>query len=68
MGMCLVSVRPLLVGVAAVRLGSLWSLEETEELFQALMDEGKIRPINDQEKRRFDLREGYVPVGVNNLR
>lgn len=64
--MCGLSYKPLLIGVAAVRMGSFWSLEETEKLFQELVSESRIRPITRQEKDRFDLRDGYViDAGVN---
>lgn len=65
MGMVTVSQRPLLIGVAAVRLGTLWSLDETEALFSELVDEGKLRHISKEEQRLHGLHEGYVLVGVD---
>jgi hypothetical protein len=65
MGMVTLSQRPLLVGVAAVRLGFLWSLDETETLFEELIEEGKIRSISKEERDLSGLHEGYVLVGVN---
>lgn len=65
MGMVSISARPLLIGVAAVRLGVLWSLEETEKLFQDLVDDGKIRPISKLEQDEHGLHEGFVLVGVD---
>jgi hypothetical protein len=65
MGMVAVSQRPLLIGVAAVRLGFLWSLDETEGLFEELVEEGKIRSITKEERDLHGLHEGYVLVGVD---
>jgi hypothetical protein len=65
MGMVSVASRPLLIGVAAVRLGALWSLEETENLFHDLVDEGRIRLISKAEQDEHGLHEGYVLVGVD---
>jgi hypothetical protein len=65
MGMVTRSQRPLLVGVAAVRLGVLWSIEETEALFEELAEEGRVRRLNREEQRIYGLQEGYVRAGVD---
>lgn len=65
LGMATVSQRPLLVGVAAVRLGVLWSLDDTETLFAELVEEGDLRPISKEERDTYGLHEGFMLVGVN---
>jgi len=60
MGMARVSKKPLLVGVAAISLGVLWSLEEVEMLVQELVRENKLRPCNATEQVQFDVREGFL--------
>jgi len=65
LGMAAVSQRPLLVGVAAVRLGVLWSLDDTEALFSELVEAGELRPISREERGTYGLHEGYVLAGVN---
>lgn len=68
LGMCAVSTRPMLIGVACVRLGVCWNLKETEELFDELLSEGKIRNLTNKEQTAFDLREGFVLAGVDSMR
>lgn len=65
LGLAANSLKPLLIGITAVRLGSCWTLEEVEEIFQELVVEGDLRPITQAEKERFDLREGFVIAGVD---
>jgi hypothetical protein len=65
LGMAVVSQRPILVGVAAVRLGISWTLDETAALFAELVDEKQLRPISPEEREYYGLQEGYVLVGVN---
>lgn len=65
LGMASVSQRPLLVGVVAVRLGVQWSLDETEDLFAELVDEGQLRVLSGEEQLQYGLQEGFVLVGVN---
>jgi len=43
------SVRPLLIGTAAIHLGSIWSIDKTEALFQELVEEGAIQQSSDGE-------------------
>jgi hypothetical protein len=62
LSMVTLSQKPLLIGVAAMRLGYCWSLTETEDLFQELLDEGRIRAISKDEMVRYDLRDGFVLV------
>ena len=64
MGMAAVASRPLLIGVASLRLGSFWSIERTQELFQELEEEGLLRQLNGNEMRQYGMGEGYVIVGV----
>lgn len=68
MGMATVASRPLLIGVASVRLGSFWSIERTQELFQELTDEGLLRRLNENETRQYGMSEGYVVAGVKSKR
>jgi hypothetical protein len=64
MGMVTVSSRPLLIGVAALRLGSFWSLDRTQELFHELEDEGLLRRITPEEMRGLGMTEGWLLAGV----
>lgn len=68
MGMATVASRPLLIGVASLRLGSFWTLERTQGLFQELEDEGLLRQLNDSEKRQYGMTEGFVVAGVKSKR
>jgi hypothetical protein len=54
--------RPVLVGPACIALGPLWSLAETYALFESLVAEGRLRHLTDDERRRFDVSEGYLLV------
>lgn len=56
--------RPLLVGVAAIKLGYFWNIFRTEELFEELVDEGKLRMITQDEQKFFglDCPDGYFSV------
>lgn len=66
MGMAtVISPRPLLVGVAAVRLGTMWTLDETESLFEELVEAGRLRPIGKEEQRLFGVQDGFVVAGVD---
>jgi hypothetical protein len=68
MGMATAASRPLLIGVAALRLGSFWSIERTQELFQELEDEGLLRPLSGDEKLQYGMSEGFVVSGVKSQR
>lgn len=54
--------RPVLVGPATIRLGPLWSLDDTQALFDRLVEEGKVRHVTDEEARQFDVSDGYLLV------
>lgn len=60
LGMAVVSQRPLLIGVVAVRLGVSWSLDETEAVFAELVSEGQLRSLSAREQAVYGLQEGYV--------
>lgn len=61
-GMVEKTVRPVLVGVVAMKLGHYWNLARTEELFDELVYEGHIRKITKDEQEQHGLEEGYFPV------
>lgn len=50
----------LLVGEAAVTLGPLWSLRETEALLDEMVREGTLRLAREDEKQIMDVRVAYV--------
>jgi len=56
------SMRPLLIGTAALHLGSFWSIDKTEALFHELVGEGEIRELNSTERQSHDVTHGYVLV------
>lgn len=56
------AVRPVLVGVVAMKLGFYWNLARTEELFEELVFEGRIRKISKDEQEQHGLEDGYFPV------
>lgn len=60
--MAKVASKPLLVGVAAIRLGYFWNIFKTEELFEELLCEGKLRKLTAQEKELHGLEEGFLSV------
>ena len=56
------SMRPLLIGTAALHLGSFWAIDKTEDLFQELVEEGKIRGLDLNEQKTHGLLHGYILV------
>lgn len=68
MGMATAASRPLLIGVASLRLGSFWSIERTQELFHELEGEGLLRRLSGDEKRQYGMTEGFLVTGVKSQR
>jgi len=52
--------RPIMIGEVSVMLG-VWSLDETEELLNEMVDDDKtLRKITPKEARRFRRNHGYL--------
>jgi hypothetical protein len=64
MGMATVAGKPLLIGVASMRLGSYWTIERTSELFEELERDNLLRRITSEEMQTSGLLDGYVVAGV----
>lgn len=52
----------MLVGEVALTLGPLWSLVDAESLVAKMGTDKLVRPINETEKKRFDVCNGWVLV------
>lgn len=51
--------RPILIGEVSVMLGT-WSLEETEQLINEMVEDGDLRKINAKEAWKFGRETGYL--------
>lgn len=56
------SPRPVLVRDVEKKLGSLWSLEETTNLMNELVLEGRLRAATVDEQLKYDIRMGFFYV------
>jgi hypothetical protein len=52
--------RPLLVGYLTLLLGHPWRVDDVQALMDELKDAGHVRELSAEERRHFDVREGYL--------